>query len=284
MQNQEKPPLAADSEQSSAVVNSLLHPLAVRVRQLLTRSGRNELARILIDDEENIAQALTAGVKLEAVFYTSDLELSPALRARLPQGVAIHEIAWRTCKKLFDKEKVTRVFAIAETPAQADLQALVGLPQDLVVLEDVSIAGNIGAIVRTSVALGAGALVAISEEPMDVFDRRLIRASRGLVFMLKVVTTTPERLIDFCRQQRISLVVTVAQEAGSTADLGAVQGRAALVFGAEKHGCSAALVESADVRLHIPLHPAVESLNVSTAAAIVLYQRLGFNARAWPKS
>ena len=50
-------------------VDSLLHPQAILIRQLLTRTGRIELSRILIDDEENILQAIDSGVELESVYY-----------------------------------------------------------------------------------------------------------------------------------------------------------------------------------------------------------------------
>ena len=50
-------------------IDSLNHPLAGPIRQLLTRTGRQELNQILIDDEENILQALEAGVEIESVYY-----------------------------------------------------------------------------------------------------------------------------------------------------------------------------------------------------------------------
>jgi hypothetical protein len=62
------------------LIDSLLHPLAQPIRQLLTRTGRQELDRILIDDEENILQALEAGVEVESVYYAGDEVVSERLR------------------------------------------------------------------------------------------------------------------------------------------------------------------------------------------------------------
>ena len=62
------------------LVDSLLHPQALIIRQLLTRPGRIELNKILIDDEENILQALDAGVEVETVYYAGDEIVSDTLK------------------------------------------------------------------------------------------------------------------------------------------------------------------------------------------------------------
>ena len=64
-------------------VDSLLHPQAILIRQLLTRPGRIELNRILIDDEENILQAVDAGVEIESVYYAGDEIVSDELKKKL---------------------------------------------------------------------------------------------------------------------------------------------------------------------------------------------------------
>ena len=94
------------------------------------------------------------------------------------------------------------------TPATRGLESLAAVPQDIVVLADVSISGNIGAIIRTSLALGVGGIVLLNTDPVDVYDRRLIRASRGYVFALPVVTATTEELLHFCKQRDRPLLVT----------------------------------------------------------------------------
>ena len=93
-----------------------------------------------------------------------------------------YEVAKRTCKKLFENDKVSRVFAIAHTPAARGLDSLQKTAQDIVALEDLTISGNIGAIIRTSVAFGVDGLVLLNANPLDIYDRRLIRASRGHIF------------------------------------------------------------------------------------------------------
>src|SRR5690349_7140557 len=157
---------------ASGVIDTVTHPLALRIRDLLSRAGRAAADDILIDDEENIRQAVRSGVRLASLYYAGDSVIPPDLVAAAGRGVPVHEIAKRTCKKLFETERMSRVFAIAPRPAQPSLADVAATARDIVVLDDLTLSGNIGAIVRTSAALGVGGIVVLDRDPVDVFDRR----------------------------------------------------------------------------------------------------------------
>lgn len=270
-------PEPASASGSGELVDSLLHPLAGLIRKVLTRQGRQELDLILIDDEENIAQALNSGVRFHSVYFAGDERPSEELASRLPPGVPVHEVARRTCKKLFEKDRFSRLFAIAHTPPVRPLRDLLDVQGDIVALEDLTISGNIGSIVRSSVAFGVGGIVLLNAEPVDVHDRRIIRSSRGHIFSLPIVTATTEELIGFCKDNDLPMLVMAAGAGRWIRDVAAQPRRLVIVLGSEKDGCSPQVMKSATVHLRIPIDPRVESLNVSTAAAIMLYSRLWFN-------
>ena len=259
------------------LIDSLLHPLAHPIRQLLTRTGRQELNEILIDDEENILQALEAGVEIESVYYAGDEVISDALRKNLTAGATIHEVAKRTTKKLFENDKISRIFAIAETPKSLGLEALKTITKDVVVLEDLSISGNIGNIIRTSLALGVGGMILLNMDPLDIYDRRLIRASRGYVFSLPIMTASTKQLIDYGQQNNQSLLVTSAAATRTVDEIASIPERLLIVFGSEKEGASPEIERAATLQVRIPINERVESLNVSAAAGITLYNRVKFN-------
>jgi len=259
------------------VVDSLLHPQAILIRQLLTRPGRIELSRILIDDEENILQAVDSGVEIESIYYAGDEIVSDELKKKLSPKVTIYEVAKRTTKKIFENDKITRIFAIAKTPKPLGLESITKIQRDIVVLEDVSISGNIGAITRTSLALGIGGIILLNTEHVDIYDRRLIRASRGYVFCLPVIATTTDAFIQFAKQNHLQVLVTNAHAEKLVQEISAIPQQLMIVFGSEKDGCSQALTDAATLQVRIPLDPRVESLNVSAAAGITLYSRVGFN-------
>ena len=265
------------STEKPGLVDSLQHPLAVLIRQVLSRQGRQELNLILIDDEENLIQALDAGVQIHSVYFSGSEVLSEKLMKKLPRGIPVYEVARRTCKKLFENDRISRIFAIARTPASQHLGSLLEDVRDIVALEDLTISGNIGAIVRTCVAFGIGGIVLLNTEPVDVYDRRIIRASRGHIFSLPVVTATTEELIRFCRQNDLPVLIMSAQADRWVGEAAAFPGPFAIAFGSEKDGCSQLLMNAAAMQVQIPTDARVESLNVSTTAGIMLYNRLWFN-------
>lgn len=259
------------------LIDSLNHPLAGPIRQLLTREGRRELNQILIDDEENILQALEAGVEIESVYYAGEEVISDELRKNLTAGATIHEVAKRTTKKLFENDKISRIFAIAETPKPKGLELLKTIKKDIVVLEDLSISGNIGNIIRTSLALDLGGMILLNMDPLDLYDRRLIRASRGYMFSLPIMTASTKEFLEYCKANNESLLVT-AMEAEKTVDeIASIPERLLIVFGSEKEGCSPEIEQAATLQVRIPISGKVESLNVSAAAGITLFNRIRFN-------
>jgi TrmH family RNA methyltransferase len=233
----------------------------------------------LIDDEENILQALDAGVEIESVYYAGDEVISDTLRENLTPGATIHEVAKRTTKKLFANDKMSRIFAIAETPKPEGLEMLKTIKKDIVVLEELGISGNIGNIVRTSLALDMGGMLLLNMDPLDLYDRRLIRASRGYMFKLPIMTASTEEFLDYCKTNNETILVTVMDGDKSVEEIASIPERLLIVFGSEKEGCTPEIINAAKLKVRIPISESVESLNVSAAAGITLFNRIQFNRR-----
>jgi TrmH family RNA methyltransferase len=259
------------------LIDSLNHPLADPIRILLHRDGRRDLNQILIDDEENILQALEAGVEIESIYYAGDEVISDTLREKLTPGATIHEVAKRTTKKIFENDKLSRIFAIAETPKPKGLELLKSINKDIVVLEDLSISGNIGNIIRTSLALDMGGMILLNMNPLDLYDRRLIRASRGYMFTLPIMTASTKEFLNYCKANKETLLVTAMDAEKSVEEIASIPERLLIVFGSEKEGCSPEIEQAATMQVRIPINPKVESLNVSAAAGITLFNRVRFN-------
>ena len=261
------------------LIDSLNHPLAGPIRQLLTREGRRELNQILIDDEENILQALKAGIEIESLYFAGEEVVSDELRNKLTPGATIHEVAKRTTKKLFENDKISRMFAIAETPKPKGLEMLKMIKKDIVVLEDVSISGNIGNIIRTSLGLDLGGMILLNMDPLDLYDRRLIRASRGYMFSLPIMTASTKDFLDYCKTNKETLLVTSMEAEKTVEEIASIPERLLIVFGSEKEGCSPEIEQAATMQVRIPISDKVESLNVSAAAGITLFNRVKFNRK-----
>jgi TrmH family RNA methyltransferase len=275
------PPAAANggnNPETPSLIDSVLHPQAALIRDLLTRSGQRMGNRqILVDDEGNILQAIRSGVVIRSIVRSCDTMIADDLRRLLPPDVEHYEIAKRTCKKLFENDKVSRIFAVADAPQPLSLDALVAARCDIVVLDGINIAGNVGAIIRTSWAMGVGGIVLLNAESVDIFDRRVIRASRGYLFGLPVIATTAEELLQLCALRDRPILATLPHAGKAVSEISLLPQPLAIVYGGEKAGCSKKLMDAATLRVEIPINPAVDSLNVAAAAAITLYCRYDFN-------
>lgn len=262
------------------LVDSLNHPLAGPIRKLLTREGRRELNQIIIDDEENILQAIASGVEIDSLYFTGEETVSETLRKNLTAGATIHEVAKRTTKKLFENDKISRIFAIAYTPQTVGLEALKMIKKDVVVLEDLSISGNIGNITRTALALGIGGIVLLNMDPVDLYDRRLIRASRGYLFALPMIPASTSDFLTYCKDHDETLAVMDMHADKTIDEIATTPKRMLIAFGSEKDGCSPEIEKAATLRARIPIRDKVESLNVSASAGITIYSRSKFNQTA----
>lgn len=144
-------------------------------------------------------------------------------------------------------------------------------PNPLVmVVEKVEKPGNLGAILRTADAAGVDCVLCC-DPVTDIFNPHVIRNSQGLVFALPVFIAPWEKCHSFLQSAGVPTYATTpsARTPLWEADL---SGPAALLLGGEKDGLSARILEAADHRVLIPMQGAADSLNVSVAAAVCLFE------------
>jgi tRNA G18 (ribose-2'-O)-methylase SpoU len=160
--------------------------------------------------------------------------------------------------------------AIGERPTARALRADA---RGVVVLEDLVDVDNLGGIARNAAAFGADALV-LSPRCADPFYRKAIRVSLGAVFDLPIVRLArwPDDL-DVLRQLGLSLVASVVSPAATPLPRFRAPPRWALLLGAEGPGLSPGAVLKCDESVTIPMSTSTgaDSLNVATAAAVMLY-------------
>ncbi|WP_058234527.1 TrmH family RNA methyltransferase [Devriesea agamarum] len=258
--------------QHSTVIDDRGDERLRKVVELLRGKNRRSRAMI-VDDEENIAEAIRQDIALFTLFVSEGSEVSEELAAMLPHGIDIQYLSTRLSKELFGVERRSRIFALARKPRPWGVEELLDLPGDVVILDGVRLMGNIGAIARTSRALGASGIILMDSQLDTVMDRRLVRASRGGVFSLPIALSDAETVIPALRARGIRIVALEPRAEQELSHIATIPQRVALLLGSEKDGPSEAMNEAADLAVRIDIHPGVESLNVSVSAALGLYER-----------
>jgi TrmH family RNA methyltransferase len=142
----------------------------------------------------------------------------------------------------------------------------------LLVCEAVEKPGNLGAMLRTADAVGADALISTASVT-DWANPNVIRASKGAVFAVPVADTTNEALYDWLKERGIAIIASTPDTdlAFTTPDL---KKPTALFVGSEKYGLTDFWLQKADYKVRIPMVGKVNSLNVATSGALLLYEAM----------
>jgi len=138
------------------------------------------------------------------------------------------------------------------------------------VMESIEKPGNIGAILRTCDAAKIDAVI-IANPKTDLYNPNIIRSSVGCVFTNQIATDTTENVIQFLKDKKIALFSATLQNSNSyhTQDYTAAS---ALVVGTEATGLTQAWRDNATQNIIIPMQGEIDSMNVSVASAILLFE------------
>jgi TrmH family RNA methyltransferase len=243
------------------------------IRDLHRRRGRERRGLTLAEGVRLLEEALASGVTVRGAITAPALEGTPrgsALKARLARaGVALETVGDDELVRLAGTEHPQGIVAVIE-PRRWTLDDIPVSPSAVVlVLDAVQDPGNVGALARTALGLGAAGLVALPGTA-DLYNPKALRASMGALFRLPSVSSGTDAFIAWARGMEISL--WAAASPGVPLGRGGRDGPIALVLGNEGAGVHPELAAVAARSVSVPLRGGVESLNVAVAAGILLYE------------
>jgi len=217
--------------------------------------ARRAERRIVVEGPHLLAAALDAGLKPVAVFGTEAGLARPDIQRLAKQPIVV-------------SASVFNSIADAETPV--GVAAELALPEmqregSAVLLEGIQDAGNVGAIIRSAAAFGAGAVV-VDRQCADPWSAKVLRAGQGGHFALAIRQV--DDLSAAVTDHRLICTVVAGGRPLREANL---SGRIAWAFGTEGAGLSDRMLARAAERVTIPMAGS-ESLNVAAAAAICFYE------------
>lgn len=226
----------------------------------------------MLEGPHLVAEAMTAGVPLETLLVTPDFAARPEGRRLVERARCdVDEVEPGLLASLTDADTPQGALAVADLP-RAGVSALLRRSGGVYLyLDGVQDPGNVGAIARVAEAAGAAGL-ACGPGTAHPNHPRALRASAGSLLRLPVaVDATADELAAHLAPLDARWAALVAH-GGSDLYARPLDGAVVLALGAEGGGLSPATQRLADVELRIPIAPPVESLNVATAAAVVLFE------------
>jgi TrmH family RNA methyltransferase len=241
------------------------------------------MAKLVASAAERRKRGLTVldGAHLVAAFLDSGRRVESAMVSREAMGrreiaelakrcepAEVHTVPERLFAPLSTVETATGIVAAARTPESLTVPAGASL---VLLLEDVQDPGNVGTLLRSAAAAGAGHVV-LSKTCAFAWSPKVLRAGMGAHFALNIVEGTD--LLAFLAQYRGTSVALEAGARTALHDLDLGSGPVAVLVGNEGAGLSAEVLRAASVRAKIPMPGRMESLNAAVAGSVCLFEVL----------
>lgn len=252
-------------------LTSRSNPLITRFRDV-ARAGRIG-ETVLLDGPHLLDEALKSRVELEVVaFGDAFAARHDALVAATAQsGARVVTMPDALLGASSPVRQASGVVALARhQPADLETAIAAKTPQLILVLESVQDPGNVGAIIRTAEACG-GTAVVITHGCADPFGWKALRGSMGSTFRLPIASAGTGDAIRVLRRTGVRLYAALPRD-GTSLRLADLTSPSAVFLGGEGEGLSQTAVDAIGDSLTIDMRPPVESLNVSVAAALILYE------------
>lgn len=255
-------------------IESAQNPRVKEAVRLRKNKERRQSGHTLVEGYREILRATQGGWVFEELYFCPELYLDLDADELVAQIQAAGTPVFKCSETAFRK------MSYRDTPdGLMALSPLIGkkldeleLPENplLLIAEDLEKPGNLGTILRTADATGVDAVIACNHKT-DLNNPNVIRSSIGTIFFMPVAEATTEETIAWLEKRGIKTIAAVPGATQEYTEIGMLSGTA-IVVGSEDEGLSEGWKEGSTVQVGIPMLGKNDSLNVSTAAAIVLYE------------
>ena len=257
-------------------ISSVNNPLIKETNELKLKKYRAEYNAFIIEGARSTEEAVNSEWEILRSFVdiSADSKLVQAVASRLESmGVPLYEVSSDVMQKLSDTGTPQGILAVVKRK-KFELndfnQTERGL---LLVLDEVRDPGNLGTIVRTADAAGVTGVVLLNG-CVDLFAPKTVRATMGSLFHLPIKAEQDKKeFIEWCTGKNWSLWSSALEGAKSIYEVELPE-RVAVVMGNEAEGVSEEILSASDKRVYIPMPGKAESLNVATAAGVILFECL----------
>jgi len=247
------------------------------VASLKQKKHRDKEGAFVAEGGRLVEMAVESDRPFSFALYTKEAMENARVRKILKlleeKGCTIYETSTDIYRKVSDTVEPQGIMLVLKK-SLASLDSLISskIMPLILVLDGLQDPGNVGTIIRTADAAGCTGIV-LMKNTVDVFSGKTVRAAMGSLFHLPVVIdVSVDELKGFLGEQNIVLQATALDsEAKKHFDVDFTK-PTAIAFGNEGDGISKELLAVAEQKIYIPMIGKTESLNVSTATAIVIYE------------
>jgi len=258
-------------------ITSLTNQTVKDIRALHMRKEREATRQFLAEGLKIIIDALDQGIAPVILVYGKDADHHPLLKRAIDATLAakgeVLEVTHEILEKISRKDNPQMVVAVFAQRVRRLEDIDPHSHEVWVALEQVRDPGNLGTIIRTADAAGAGGVILIGD-CVDPFSVETVRATMGSVFAVAVVRCTRDEFLADRGRWTGSVVGTLLTATHNHRT--APYARPTLiVMGTEQSGLTPEIAGSCDLNVKIPMRGRADSLNLSVATGIMIYAASG---------
>ncbi|MCF2875085.1 MULTISPECIES: TrmH family RNA methyltransferase [unclassified Tenacibaculum] len=232
---------------------------------------RKKKGLFLVEGKREISLVIKGGYQIETILFVPELFSEKSLQEIQKHTTNCIEITKEVYQKLAYRDTTEGVIAVVKTKSFELNSIQFNTPTPLVlVLEGIEKPGNIGAMLRSADAANIDAVL-IANPKTDLFNPNIIRSSVGCLFTNQIGVGTTDETIAFLQQQNIHIYSATLQNSNEYHKNDYKQATA-LVVGTEATGLTQEWRDKATQNINIPMQGEIDSMNVSVAAAILIFE------------
>lgn len=254
-------------------ISSLQNPLIKKVFLLQEKSKeRKKNGLFIIEGKREIELATKGNYQIDTLFFCSDIISKNEVANFLPaKNYELIEISYDVYKKIAYRTSTEGIIAIARSKSLTlNNLNMKDHNQLVLVAEAPEKPGNIGALLRTADAANVDAVI-IANPKTDLYNPNIIRSSVGCVFTNEIAVGTTSEIIDFLKGNKITIYSAILQDSEPYYSCDFTT-NTAIIVGTESTGLSQEWRDESYKNIHIPMQGEIDSMNVSVAAGILLFE------------
>lgn len=237
------------------IITSLNNPTIKEISKLKNKKYRDLTNTYLVEGEHLVEEAyknnlLTKIILLEDTICNYDIEKIYVTK--------------EVMKKLTELDTPNKIIGIVKknTPLP--------IGNKILILDNIQDPGNLGTIIRSSVAFDIDTIV-LSPNTVDIYNPKVIRSTQGMIFYTNIITLELKEFINEIKTKNYTIFGTDVRNGKNIKEI-TLPEKFALVLGNEGQGVSKEIESLCDDNIYIKMSSKCESLNVSVATSILLYE------------
>lgn len=237
------------------LITSINNQTIKELDKLKQKKYRDLEQKFLIEGEHLVEEAEKSGV-LEKIILLENSEYHSNLEKIY--------VSKNVMKKLSSLDTPPNIIGVCKMLSRKELG------KKVLLLDDIQDPGNLGTIIRSSVAFNVDSIV-MSLNTVDLYNPKVIRSTQGMIFKINFIKDDLGQVIKNLKSKNIPIYTTNVNGGENIKNINSTDSYG-LIMGNEGNGVKDEISTLADRKIYIPMNSKVESLNVSVAASILLYE------------